>query len=102
MNRSILFSVLSASALTALSAAQEVEVQFFCDDIVRIVKIPEGGKKPRPSFVVTAKPESVDVSRFIRMQGRRYAGRQGEAHVRRWLPRSGESCICGRKGAYAP
>ena len=45
MNRSILFSVLSATALTALSAAQAVEVQFFCDDIVRIVKIPEGGKK---------------------------------------------------------
>ena len=73
MNRSILFSVLSASALTALSAAQEVEVQFFCDDIVRIVKIPEGGKKPRPSFVVTAKPESVDVRTEESVMGKTYA-----------------------------
>ena len=73
MNRSILFSVLSASALTALSAAQEVEVQFFCDDIVRIVKIPEGGKKPRTSFVVTAKPESVDVRTEESVMGKTYA-----------------------------
>lgn len=52
---------LAVVIMTARAYSQNVDVTFFRDDVVRIVKTPDGGKGPRGSFVVTAKPDDVKV-----------------------------------------
>ena len=53
----------ATAAVVSAGAATDVKVEFWRDDVVRILKIPGGGKAPEKSYVVTAKPEKVSVAK---------------------------------------
>ena len=55
----------ATAAVVSAGAATEVKVEFWRDDVVRILKIPGGGKAPEKSYVVTAKPEKVEKSYVV-------------------------------------
>ena len=60
--KTLMLAVATAAVVSA-GAATDVKVEFWRDDVVRILKIPEGGKAPEKSYVVTAKPEMVAVAK---------------------------------------
>ena len=60
--KTLMLAVVTAAVVSA-GAATDVKVEFWRDDVVRILKIPEGGKSPEKSYVVTAKPEKVAVAK---------------------------------------
>ena len=60
--KTLMLAVATAAVVSA-GAATDVKVEFWRDDVVRILKIPEGGKSPEKSYVVTAKPEKVAVAK---------------------------------------
>ena len=60
--RTLCFLVAFVASVMSVQARTDVQLTFFCDDVVRVVKHPDGAKPMRDSFAVIAKPGDVKVS----------------------------------------